>query len=57
MAKENRPMMRRTKGWIGYVRSFNEYCDNGNYDDIDWSDKPETKSVVTDHMGKKIYKF
>jgi hypothetical protein len=35
MAKENKPLLRNQKGWRGYVRDFNNYCDA--YDDVEWN--------------------
>ena len=58
MAKENKPMMRRTKGWKGFVRSYNNYIENGAYDDMEWSKKTmEPKEVTRDKMGKIIMKW
>jgi len=58
VAKENKALMRRTKGWKGYVRSYNNYIENGSYDVMDWgtgTQKP--KSVTKDKMGKEIQKW
>ena len=58
MAKENKALLRRQKGWKGFVQSYNNYCDNGSYDDMKWGKgtlKP--KSVTKDEMGKITYKF
>jgi hypothetical protein len=55
VAKENRALMRRTKGWKGFVRSYNNYITNGSYDKVTWgkgSQKP--KSVTKDKMGREI---
>lgn len=59
MAKENRPLMRRQKGWIGYVRSYKKYVEEGNYDKMDWTTGGTTKpkSVEKDVMGKIIQKW
>jgi hypothetical protein len=50
--------MRRQKGWKGFVRSYNNYIENGSYDDMKWGD-PETKpkSEERDKMGKIIQKW
>ena len=58
MAKENRPLLRRQKGWKGFVQSYNNYVDNGSYDDMNWGKgtKPP-KSVTYDKMGKEIQKW
>jgi hypothetical protein len=59
MAKENRPLMRRQKGWIGFVRSYKKYVEEGSYDDMDWNTGGTTKpkSVERDKMGKIIQKW
>ena len=58
MAKENRPLLRRQKGWFGFVHSYNNYIENGSYDSVKWgkgTKKP--KEVTKDKMGKVIYKW
>lgn len=57
MAKENRPTMRKQKGWIGYVRS--DYINNENHDKIDWTTggTKKPKAVEKDIMGKEIQKW
>ena len=58
MAKENKALMRRTKGWIGFVRSYNNYIKNGSYDVMDWgSGTKKPKSVTIDKMGKETQKW
>jgi len=50
--------MRRQKGWIGFVRSYKNYIENGSYDDVKWGKgTKDPKEVNTDAMGKTIYKF
>ena len=57
MAKENRPLMRRQKGWIGYVRSYKKYVDEGHYDDVTWGKRTkEPEYEIRDKMGKIIQK-
>lgn len=56
--RDKKPLMRRQKGWIGFVRSYKKYIESGNYDEIKWGEgtvKP--KDVEVDHMGKKTYRF
>ena len=56
--KPNRLAMRKSKGWIGFVRSYNNYIKNGSYDKMKWGDRTqEPKDVTTDKMGKTIYKW
>lgn len=58
MAKENKPLLRRMKGWTGFVRSYNNYIENGSYDTMEWgkgTKKPKT--IETDKMGKVIMKW
>lgn len=58
MAQENKPLMRRQKGWIGFVRSYKNYIENGTYDQVKWGTGTKAPaSVEVDKMGKKIYKF
>jgi hypothetical protein len=58
MAKENKPLLRRQKGWKGYVQSWNNYCDNGSYDDMEWGEgTKKPKEVTHDKMGKEIQKW
>jgi len=58
MAKENRPLMRRQKGWIGFVRSYKKYIEEGSYDEVDWGKRTkEPKSEERDKMGKIIQKW
>jgi hypothetical protein len=62
MEGQNKPqtkgLMRRRKGWIGFVRSYNNYIKNGSYDDLKWDSKlAKASSVTVDEMGKITYKF
>jgi hypothetical protein len=58
MAKENKSVMRRQKGWIGFVRNYKNYIENGSYDEVKWGDRTlEPKEVTRDPMGKIIYKW
>ena len=59
MAKANKPLMRRQKGWIGFVRAYKNYIENGSYDDMDWKSggTKKPKSVTKDVMGKEIQKW
>ena len=53
-----RPLMRRQKGWIGFVRSYKKYINSGGYENVEWGEgslKP--KSVSKDVMGKEIQKW
>lgn len=55
---DQKPVLRRQKGWKGFVRSYNRYVNEGSYDDIDWgkgTQKP--KSREKDIMGKEIIKW
>ena len=58
MAEENKPILRRQKGWRGYVQSYNNYITNGSYDDMDWGKgTKDPKRVTKDAMGKEIQKW
>ena len=58
MAKENKPLMRNRKGWVGFVRSYRDYIKNGSYDDMKWGEgTKKPKSRTKDEMGKEIIKF
>ena len=54
---DQKPILRRQKGWKGFVQSYNKYVDEGSYDDIDWTKKAKPKSETKDIMGKTIIKF
>jgi hypothetical protein len=49
--------LRKQKGWIGYVRSFNEYLDNGNYENIEWAEKTSARKVEVKEDGRTIFTF
>jgi len=49
--------MRRQKGWIGFVRGYKKYIEEGKYDDITWGTGSKAKEVTKDVMGKITYKF
>jgi len=50
--------MRRQKGWIGFVRNYKNYIENGSYDDMDWGEgTKKPKSVEKDAMGKEVQKW
>ena len=54
----NKALMRRQKGWIGFVRSYKNYIEHGNYDNMKWDTKmAKASSVTVDEMGKITYKF
>ena len=56
-ARKGSPM-RRQKGWIGFVRSYKNYVENGQYDRIVWGDRTkEPKEVIKTEMGKEIQKW
>ena len=59
MAKENRPLLRRQKGWPGFVRSYKNYIENGHYDEVKWGKEKDSgaKSIERDVMGKIKYTF
>lgn len=52
------PILRRQKGWKGFVRSYNNYIENGSYDDMTWGvGTAKPKSREKDVMGKEIIKY
>lgn len=57
MAKENRPLMRNRKGWIGFVRDYSKWVASDGYEKIEWDEKSKAKSVTKDVMGKEIQKW
>ena len=57
MAKENKALMRRRKGWIGFVHGYADYVKNVDWDSIKWDKKTKAKSVEKDAMGKEIQKW
>jgi len=57
MAKENRPLLRGRKGWIGFVRDYNKWLESDGYENIEWDKTSKAKSVKKDLMGKEIQKW
>ena len=58
MAKENKPLLRRQKGWPGFVRSYKNYIENGFYDEVKWGKRTkEPKEETKDVMGKIIQRW
>ena len=54
----NKPLLRRQKGWYGFVHNYPNYVKNVDWDKIEWgkgTEKP--KSVEVDAMGKQTIKF
>lgn len=57
-ARSKSSPMRRQKGWIGFVRSYKNYVENGHYDRIVWGDRTkEPKEITKDVMGKEIQRW
>lgn len=55
---QTKGLMRRQKGWIGFVRSYNNYVENSSYDSMTWGKGTmKAKEVTKDEMGKITYKF
>lgn len=55
---DNNPVLRRQKGWKGFVRSYNNYIANGSYDKMKWGKgTKEPKEVIVTTMGKQIIKY
>lgn len=55
---QTKPMLRRQKGWRGFVHSYNNYIENGSYDEVEWNGGTKApKSVKKDSMGKVTIKF
>jgi hypothetical protein len=53
-----KPLLRRQKGWKGFVQSYNNYIENGSYDDVKWGCGTKLpKSINKTPMGKVIIKF
>lgn len=52
--KETKALMRRRKGWIGFVRDYNKWVQSHNYEDVEWDKKSKAKSTTKDVMGKEI---
>jgi hypothetical protein len=56
---QTKGLLRRRKGWIGFVRGYKKYIEDSNYDDITWcsNGRGVAKKVTEDAMGKITYKF
>ena len=57
---QTKGLMRRRKGWIGFVRGYKKYIKDSNYDCINWDSntcRETVKEVTQDAMGKITYKF
>jgi len=57
MAKENKALLRRRKGWIGFVRDYSKWVASHNYENVKWDKQSKAKSVTKDIMGKEIQKW
>lgn len=56
--QQKRGQMYKQKGWIGFVRSYKNYIENGSYDEIKWGERTkEPKEITKDVMGKEIQKW
>ena len=55
---QTKALMRRRKGWVGFVRDYKKFTDTVDWDKIDWGTGSKApKSVKTDAMGKKTYTY
>lgn len=57
MAKETKALMRRRKGWIGFVHDYNKWLASDGYENVEWDKKSRAKSITKDVMGKEIQKW
>lgn len=61
MAKENKAVLRRRKGWKGFVWGYPEWqkkvVETGLWDNMDWTNGKKPKEVTHDKMGKEIQKW
>ena len=53
----NKPILRRQKGWYGFVHGYNDFIKNVDWDKIEFDGKSGAKEKNTDVMGKTIYKY
>ena len=55
---DNKPLMRRQKGWIGFVRNYKKYINSGGYEKVKWgAGTLKPKEVVKTPMGKEIQRW
>ena len=47
----------KRKGWKGFVHSYKEYTENGNYEKVDWGQGTKEPKMVRKEGNKTIYKF
>ena len=57
MAKENRAVLRRRKGWFGFVHGYADYVKNVDWDSIKWDKKTKAKEETRDKMGRIVQKW
>jgi hypothetical protein len=57
MAKENRPLLRRQKGWPGFVHGYKKFIETVDWESIDWTNGEKPKEESRDKMGKIIQKW
>ena len=58
MAKENKPLLRRQKGWPGFVHGYKKFIETVDWDSIKWGERTKNpKSEEKDSMGKIIQKW
>jgi hypothetical protein len=55
---QTKALLRRRKGWPGFVRDYKKFIDTVDWDKIKWDGGDKLpKSVTTDAMGKKTYTY
>lgn len=57
--KNKKPLMRRRKGWPGFVHGYNDWLKSKGYENVKWNKDPQqsgAKSVKKEN-GKIIYTF
>lgn len=49
--------LRKQKGWIGFVRSYKEVTENGNWEKVDWGKGTKKPKKVEKDGNRTVYTF
>jgi hypothetical protein len=61
-SRNKKALMRRRKGWIGFVHGYSDWvkaCERGVWDNVKWNKDPKKSGAkeVRKEGNKTIYKF
>jgi hypothetical protein len=57
--RNQKPLLRRRKGWPGFVHGYNDWLASDGYENVKWNKDPKKSGAktVTKDGNKTIYKF